>query len=260
VTRLRYAATDSLVIAVRGLKRIQRQPDLLTAFTLQPIMFVLLFVYVFGGAIQVPPGFGDYADFMLPGIIVQWMAFGGFATALGLAEDMNRGLIDRFRSLPMARLAVLTGRTLADIVTNSLGLTVMILVGLIVGFTISAPALHVVGGIALMLLIGYAFSWVFAWVGLIVSSPESANAYGFILIFPLTFLSSAFVPPQTLPEPLKTFATDINPFSYMVDAARALFIGTPAGNDIWVSVLWCVGLIALFGTLAVTRYRRAVAS
>jgi ABC transporter DrrB family efflux protein len=259
MSRFRFAAADSVVIAVRGLKRIQRQPDLLTAFTVQPVMFVLLFVFVFGGAIKVPPGFGDYADFMLPGIIVQWMAFGGFATALGLSEDMNKGLIDRFRSLPMARSAVLTGRTLSDIVTNTLGLTVMIGVGLIVGFTISAPALHVVGGIGLMLLIGYAFSWVFAWVGLIVSSPESANAYGFIIIFPLTFLSSAFVPPQTLPEPLKTFATDINPFSYMVDAARSLFIGTPAGNDIWVSVLWCVGLIAVFSALAVARYRRAVA-
>jgi ABC-type multidrug transport system permease subunit len=248
MSRLRFALTDSLVIAVRGLKRIQRQPDLLTAFTIQPIMFVLLFVYVFGGAIQVPPPFGDYADFMVPGIIVQWMSFGGFATALGLAEDMNRGLIDRFRSLPMARSAVLTGRT------------VMILVGLIVGFNFTAPAVDVIAGIGLMLLIGYAFSWVFAWVGLMVSSPESANAYGFIIIFPLTFLSSAFVPPQTLPEPLKTFATDINPFSYMVDAARALFVGTPAGNNIWVSALWCLGLIALFATLAVARYRRAVAS
>src|SRR5205823_15116987 len=159
MTRLRFAVADSMVIAVRGLKRIQRQPDLLTAFTLQPIMFVLLFVYVFGGAIQVPPGFGDYADFMVPGIIVQWMAFGGFATALGLSEDMNKGLIDRFRSLPMARSAVLTGRTLSDIVTNSLALAVMLLVGLIVGFSFGAPALDVIAGIGLMLLIGYAFSW-----------------------------------------------------------------------------------------------------
>jgi ABC-type polysaccharide/polyol phosphate export permease len=160
----------------------------------------------------------------------------------------------------MARSAVLTGRTISDIATNFLALTVMVLVGLIVGFSFGAPVLDVIAGIGLMLLIGYAFSWVFAWVGLIVSSPESANAYGFIIIFPLTFLSSAFVPPQTLPEPLKTFATDINPFSYMVDAARALFVGTPAGNNIWVSLLWCLGLIALFGTLAVGRYRRAVAS
>jgi ABC-2 type transport system permease protein/oleandomycin transport system permease protein len=260
MSHLRFAFADAVVIAERGLKRIRRNPDLATAFTIQPIMFVLLFVYVFGGAISVPSEFGDYADFLMPGIIVQWMAFGGFATALGLAEDMNRGLIDRFRSLPMARSAVLTGRTLADVVTNTLGLTVMLGVGLIVGFSFGAPALEVAAGIGLMLLIGYAFSWVFAWIGLIVSSPESANAYGFIVIFPLTFLSSAFVPPQTLPEPLRTFATDINPFSYMVDAGRALFLGTPAGDAIWVSIAWCLGLIAVFGVLAVARYRRAVAS
>jgi len=199
MTHLRFAVADAVVIAERGLKRIRRNPDLATAFTVQPIMFVLLFVYVFGGAIEVPSQFGDYADFLMPGIIVQWMAFGGFATALGLAEDMNRGLIDRFRSLPMARSAVLTGRTFADIVTNSLGLTVMLGVGLIVGFSFGASPPEVVAGIGLMLLIGYAFSWVFAWIGLIVSSPESANAYGFIIIFPLTFLSSAFVPPDTLP-------------------------------------------------------------
>jgi ABC-type multidrug transport system permease subunit len=173
---------------------------------------------------------------------------------------MNRGLIDRFRSLPMARSAVLTGRTLSDIVTNTLGLTVLLVVGLLVGFSFGASVPEVIAGIALMPLIGYAFSWVFAWIGLIVSSPESANAYGFIITFPLTFLSSAFVPPDTLPEPLKTFATDINPFSYMVDAGRVLFIGTPAGDDIWVSIAWCLGLIAVFGSLAVARYRRAVAS
>jgi ABC transporter DrrB family efflux protein len=257
VTNLRYAFSDMLVLAVRSLKRIPRQPDLLTAFTIQPIMFTLLFVYVFGGAIATP-GFDDYTDFLIPGIIVQTMAFGGFTTALGLSDDLNKGLIDRFRSLPMARSAVLTGRTLADVATNSLSLAVIITVGLIAGFTFSSSPLEVVGGIGLMLLIGYAFSWVFALIGLLVSSPESANAFGFIAIFPLTFASSAFVPPETMPGWLQTFATDINPFSTMVDAARALFVGGPAGNDIWASVLWCLGLIALFGTLAVSRYRRAV--
>jgi ABC transporter DrrB family efflux protein len=217
-------------------------------------------VYVFGGAIDVPPEFGDYTDFLIPGIIVQSMAFGGFVTALGLAEDMQRGLIDRFRSLPMARMAVLTGRTFADIGTNALQLTVMIVVGLIVGFSFSSPPLEVVAGIALMLLIGYAFSWVFAYIGLSVSSPESANAFGFMFVFPLTFLSSAFVPPETFPAALQTFAEDINPFSTMVDAGRALFIDAPAGNDIWGSVAWCVGMIAVFGYLSVARYKRAVSS
>jgi ABC transporter DrrB family efflux protein len=259
MTGLRYAVSDTLVLAERSLRRIQRQPDLLTGFTIQPVMFVLLFVWVFGGAIATP-GYDDYTDFLMPGIIVQTMAFGGFVTALGLAEDLKRGLVDRFRSLPMARSAVLTGRTLADIATNALALVVMIVVGIVVGFTFSSSPLEVVAGLALMLLIGYSFSWVFAYIGLRVSSPESANAFGFILIFPLTFLSSAFVPPETMPEPLDYFASDINPFSTMVDAARALFVDQPAGNDVWASVLWCFALIAVFGALSVGRYRRAVAS
>jgi ABC transporter DrrB family efflux protein len=257
MSALRYALSDSAVLAERNLLRIRRQPDLLVTFTIQPIMFVILFVYVFGGAIATP-GFDDYTDFLIPGIIVQSMAFGGFVTALGLAEDLGKGLIDRFRSLPMARSAVLTGRTTSDIATNALSLAVMIGVGLIVGFSFSSSPPEVVAGIGLMLLIGYAFSWVFAWIGLTVSSPESANAFGFIVIFPLTFASSAFVPPETMPEWLQKFATDVNPFSTMVDAARALFVGAPAGNDVWGAVAWCLGLIAVFGTLAVRRYRRVV--
>jgi ABC-2 type transport system permease protein len=256
MSALRYAASDAGVLAVRALRRIPRQPDLLTGYTIQPVMFVLLFVYVFGGAIQTP-GYSDYADFLLPGIIVQTMAFGGFTTALGLSDDLRKGLVDRFRSLPMARSAVLTGRTFADIALNSLSLVVMIAVGLLVGFSFSSSPLEVVAGIGLMLLIGYTFSWIFAWIGLIVSSPESANAVGFILIFPLTFASSAFVPPESMPSGLQTFA-EINPFSTMVDAARALFVDGPAGNDIWGALLWCLGLIAVFATLAVQRYRRAV--
>jgi ABC transporter DrrB family efflux protein len=260
VTALATTVGDTLILAERSVKRIARQPDLWTSFTVQPIMFVLLFGYVFGGAIGVPSQFGDYKDFLIPGIIVQAMSFGGFVTALSIAEDMQRGLIDRFRSLPMSRIAVLSGRTLADVATNAVQLVIMIAAGLVIGFTFSSTVPEVVAGLALALLIGYSFSWVFAYIGLTVSTPEAANAFGFTIIFPLTFLSSAFVPPDTLPEPLKTFATDINPFSYMVDAVRALFLGTPAGNDIWVTVLWCVGLIVAFSALSVDRYRRAVAS
>jgi ABC transporter DrrB family efflux protein len=256
---LGYAVADTLVLAERSVRRISRQPDLWTAFTIQPIMFVLLFVYVFGGAIDVPSQYGDYTNFLMPGIIVQSISFGGFVTALSIAEDMQRGLIDRFRSLPMSRIAVLSGRTLADVVTNAVQLAVMIVVGLIVGFSFGSTPLEVVGGVALLFLIGYAFSWGFAFIGLNVSSPEAANAFGFTIIFPLTFLSSAFVPPDTMPAPLDTFAADINPFSYMVDAVRALFLGTPAGNDVWITVLWCVGLIAVFSALSVAQYRRAVA-
>ncbi len=256
----RFAVSDAMVLAERSLRRIPRQPDLLTAFTIQPVMFVLLFVYVFGGAIEVPSEFGDYTDFLIPGIIVQTLAFGGFVTALGISEDLNKGLIDRFRSLPMARSAVLTGRTIADIATNTLSLVVMITVGLIVGFSFATDALDIIAGIGLVLLIGYSFSWVFAWVGLNSSSPETANAIGFMTIFPLTFLSSAFVPPESMPEPLRFFATDINPFTAMVDATRALWLGTPAGNDIWGAVAWCVGLIVVFSALSTTKYRKSVST
>jgi ABC-2 type transport system permease protein/oleandomycin transport system permease protein len=154
---LRYPVYDALVLAERNLLRIRRQPDLLVTFTIQPVMFVLLFVYVFGGAISTP-GFENYQDFLIPGIIVQSMAFGGFVTALGLAEDLGKGLIDRFRSLPMARSAVLTGRTTSDIATNALSLAVMLTVGLIVGFSFSSPWYEVIAGLGLMLLIGYSFS------------------------------------------------------------------------------------------------------
>jgi ABC-2 type transport system permease protein/oleandomycin transport system permease protein len=255
VTALRYAVSDTLVLAKRSFLRIPRQPDLLVGFTVQPVMFVLLFVYVFGGAIETP-GF-DYVDFLIPGIIVQSVVFGGFVTALGLAEDLKKGLIDRFRSLPMARSAVLTGRTLADVATNVIQLVVMLAVGLAVGFRFSSSVPEVVAGIALLLLIGYAFSWVFAFIGLVSSSPEAANAYGFTIIFPITFVSSAFVPVQSMPSWLQPIA-EHNPVTAMVDAVRALFLGIPAGNSVWLAVAWSFALIAVFGGLSSWRYRRAV--
>jgi ABC transporter DrrB family efflux protein len=259
VSALNYAVSDTLVIAVRNLKRIPRQPDLLTAFTIQPIMFVLLFVYVFGGAIQVPAVYGDYTDFLIPGIVVQSMAFGGFVTALSITDDLNRGLIDRFRSLPMTQWAVVAGRTVADILTNVLSLAVMVVVGLIVGFSFSEPLGDVLLGVLLMVMFGYAFSWVFAWVGLISSSPESANAFGFTAIFPLTFVSSAFVPPDSMPAAIEWFA-EINPFSTVVDALRSLWIGGPAGNDVWAAFAWSIGITIVFALISTHRYRRAVLS
>jgi ABC transporter DrrB family efflux protein len=253
--RVRRATSDSLVLAKRNLLRIPRAPDLLLSFTVQPIMFVLLFVYVFGGAIQTP-GF-DYVDFLMPGIIVQTMAFGGFVTALGLSDDLKRGIIDRFRSLPTARSAVLAGRTLADVATNLVSLAVMITVGLIAGFSFSASFPEVAAGIALMILFGYAFSWVFAFLGLTSSSPEAAQGVGFIAIFPLTFASSAFVPVDSMPSWLQAFA-EVNPFTIVVDAMRALFLGTPAGDAIWGAVAWSLGLIVVFSFLSVNRDRGAV--
>ena len=232
-------------------------PDLLLSFTVQPIMFVLLFVYVFGGAISTP-GY-DYVDYLIPGIIVQTMSFGGFvARALGLSEDLKKGLVDRFRSLPMSRAAILAGRTLADVGTNTISLIVMIVVGLIAGFSFSAPASHIAAGIGLALLYGYAFSWVFAFIGLSSSSPEASQSIGLVIIFPLTFVSSAFVPVNTMPAALcETFA-EVNSFTITVDAMRALFLGAPAGNSIWGAVLWSVGIASLFAFLAVARYKRAI--
>jgi ABC transporter DrrB family efflux protein len=251
---VRRLLSDTAIVAGRNLVRIKRAPDLLTAFTIQPVMFLLLFVYVFGGAIQTP-GY-DYKDFLLPGIMVQNIAFGGFVTALGLNEDLNKGLIDRFRSLPMARPAVLAGRTLSDVATNALSIAVLLTTGLIIGFSFHANAFEIVAGIGLLILFGYAFSWVFALLGMLVSSPEAANSLGFIAVFPLTFISSAFVPVESMPAALRWFA-DINPFTIEVNAMRALWVGAPAHNYVWGAVVWSLVILAIFAPLAVRRYRRA---
>jgi ABC transporter DrrB family efflux protein len=257
VTAASYAVSDTLVLALRNLKRIPRAPDLLLSFTLQPVMFVLLFTYVFGGAIATPGH--DYVDFLIPGLIAQTMFFGGFVTAVGLSDDLKKGLIDRFRSLPMSRAAVLAGRTLADVATNTLSVAVMVAVGLIVGFSFDASPFEIAAGVGLMLLFGYAFSWIFAYFALVASSGEAAQAIGFLVIFPLTFVSSAFVPIDTLPDGLRQFA-EVNPFTVAVDAMRALWIGDPAGNSIWGAVVWSLGLTGLFAWLSVQRYKRTVSA
>ena len=245
--------SDTLVIAERNLIRLPRAPELLLAFTVQPIMFLLLFRYVFGGAISTP-GI-PYVEFLIPGIIVQNIAFGGFVTALGLNEDVHKGLIDRFRSLPMARPAVLAGRTFSDVVTNSLSIAILLVTGVIIGFSFHADVLHVIAGIVILLMFGYAFSWVFAFVGLVASTPESANSVGFIAIFPLTFISSAFVPVASMPSVLQAFAK-VNPFTITVNAMRSLWLGLPAGNYVWGAVAWSVAITAIFAPLAVARYRK----
>jgi ABC-2 type transport system permease protein/oleandomycin transport system permease protein len=249
---------DTLVLAERNLVRLPRNPDMLLAFTVQPIMFVLLFAFVFGGAIGTP-GYEDYIDFLIPGMIVQQIAFGGFATALGLAEDMGKGLIDRFRSLPTARASVLAGRTVADVVTNLLSMVVLVATGLVIGFRFEASAPEILLGVGILLLWGFAFSWVFALIGMSVSSPEAANGIGFTLVFPVTFISSAFVPVESMPAGLEQVA-DVNPVSVVVDAMRALWLGSPAGNSVWLAVVWSLVLIAVFAPLAVRKYRRASAA
>jgi ABC-2 type transport system permease protein len=257
MSSLALSVSDTLVLARRNLTRIPRQPDLLIAYTIQPVMFVLLFVFVFGGAISTP-GF-DYVDFLMPGIIVQSIAFGGFVTALGLSEDVKKGLIDRFRSLPMSRAAVLVGRTTSDIALNCLSLVVLFSVGFLCGFNfIDSSVGEVVLGILLCLLLGYAFSWIFALIGLFSSTPETANAIGFTAIFPLTFASSCFVPVESMPDGLRQVA-EANPFTTVSDAMRSLWLGTPANTDVWMSFVWCVALIAVFAPLAVSRYRSVAA-
>ncbi|HUB75338.1 MAG TPA: ABC transporter permease [Solirubrobacteraceae bacterium] len=251
---MRRLVTDTLIIAERNLIRLPRAPELFIGYTLQPIMFVLLFRYVFGGAIRTP-GY-SYVDFLLPGIIVQNASFAGFATALGLNEDMRKGLIDRFRSLPMSRAAVLGGRTLADVATNALSITILIVTGVIIGFGFQVGFLSAVAGVGLLLLFGYAFSWFLAFLGLLVSSPEAVNSVGFVIIFPLTFISSAFVPVASMPAGLKDFA-EVNPFTIVVDALRHLWLGAPAHNNVWAALAWSLAIVAVFAPLAVARYRRA---
>ena len=250
------ALRDALLMAERNLRRLPRNPDLLVGVTIQPIMFVVLFTYVFGGAISTP-GY-DYVDFFLPGIVIQMIAFTGYATALGISDDLRKGLIDRFRSLPMARSAVIAGRTLSDVAMNVIALVTMVVFGFVVGFSFDSTAALIVAGFGLVLLFGYAMAWVYAFFGLVASSPESASALITIVIFPLTFVSSAYVPTESMPKVVETIA-NANPITTIVDALRALWIGAPANTDVWVAVLWCVGITVVFSVLATSRYRRTVA-
>ena len=251
-----HAVRDALLLAERNLRRLPRNPDLLVGVTFQPVMFVVLFTYVFGGAINTP-GY-DYVDFLLPGIVIQMIAFTGYATALGISDDLRKGLVDRFRSLPIARSAMLAGRTFSDIAMNVIALVTMTVVGFVVGFSFDSTVAEIVAGFGLVLLFGYAMSWVYSYIGLISSTPESASALITVVIFPLTFVSSVYVPADSMPAVLEAIA-NANPITTVVDALRALWLGAPAGTDIWVSILWCVGLTAVFSVLATARYRRTVA-
>ena len=251
-----HELSDMFVLAERSLLRIPRQPDLLVGFTVQPIMFVLLFVYVFGGAIR-RPGY-DYVDFLMPGIIVQTMAFGGFVTALGLAEDLKKGLIDRFRSLPMSRRPCSPAARSPTSARTSCQLVVMLSVGLLVGFRFTTSSARSSPGIVLLLLIGYAFSWVFAFVGLIASSPEAANAYGFTILFPVTFVSSAFVPVRVDAE-LAPAVRREQPVHDRWSTRSARCSSAPGRQRRLARVAWTVGIAVVFASLAIWRYRRAVA-
>jgi ABC transporter DrrB family efflux protein len=255
--RLTLAETlaDSRIMAARQLRKTLRRPMYVEFALIQPVIFVLLFRYVFGGAIDT--GSVDYVDFLLPGIIVQSAVFGALVTGLGLTEDMKTGVVDRFRSLPIARSAVLIGRTAADMVMNVMTLTVIVIVGVIIGFRPSEPVYDLVLAFALVLAFSYVFSWISAFVGLSVKNPETAQSVGFIWVFPLVFASSAYVPTDSMPGAVQAFA-EINPVTLAVDATRALTIGD---GDVLAPALgtlaWLVGLLIVFVPLAVRAFRRA---
>nr|WP_203611776.1 ABC transporter permease [Streptomyces cyaneofuscatus] len=263
---------DSLVVAKRNLIRMARIPEMVIFGLIQPIMFVVLFTYVFGGSISIG-GSTDpqlYKEFLMAGIFAQTVTFATAGAGAGIADDMHKGLIDRFRSLPMARGAVLTGRTLADLVQTTLTLVVLAGVALLVGWRTHENLGKVIGGFLLLLLLGYAFSWIGALIGLSVRTPEAATSGGLIWLFPLTFISNAFVPVNNMPTFLQHVA-EWNPFSATVAGARELFGNTmpgvpksvtgawPMEHPVLASVLWSILIIVVFRTLAVRKYRSATA-
>lgn len=251
----RRIITDSIVMTKRNLLKYPRIPTLLVFSTIQPIMFVLLFNYVFGGAIAVQVE--NYTDFLLPGIFAQTAVFGSTQTGVGLAEDMNKGLIERFRSLPMTRSSVLIGRTLSDGIRNLFVVWLMTVVGYLVGFRFHGSIIESAGAIAVAVMFGYAFSWISAWIGMAVKDVETAQVAGFVWIFPLTFASSAFVPVSSMPGWLQGI-TKFNPVTVTVDTIRALVLDLPLTPHLWYSLAWIAAILAVFIPLAVRTYRRAV--
>jgi len=250
------SVTDSTVVTMRNLRHFWRQPDLLVFSTIQPIMFVILFVYVFGGAVglALPPGV-TYVDYLLPGIFVQSVTFRASNTAVGLSEDLRRGVIDRFRSMPMARSAVLVGRTTADLVRNVLIIGLMIIVGYLVGFRFQAGVIPALACVVLVAAFGFALSWIFAFVSLVVRGAETAQTAGFVLLFPLVFASSVFVPVSSMPGWLQPIAK-ASPVTLTADAARTLALTGGVPDSLGGSLAWIVGIVAVFVPLSVWRYRR----
>ena len=257
------ALTDASIVAKRNVIKIKRVPEVMVFVVLSPIMFVLLFAYVFGGAID-PPGDIDYKEFLVPGIFAQTVVFGATFTGYGLADDMQKGIIDRFRSLPMSQSAVLVGRTTSDVAYNVISLVIMGLTGLLVGWRIREGLLDAVLGFLLLLVFAYAISWIMAYVGLLVPSVEVVNNASFIVIMPLTFVSNAFVPQESFDGVLKTFV-EWNPVSTVTQACRELFgnydpaIPVPDSwamqNPVLYSLLWSAAIVAIFAPLAVRQYR-----
>jgi ABC transporter DrrB family efflux protein len=258
---------DTWVLTKRNLLRNVRLPQVLLFSTVQPIMFLLLFTYVFGGAIgqALPPvAQGEYINWLMPGLLVQISVFGAGQTAIGLTDDLSKGVIDRFRSLPMARSAVLAGRTFADLGRNTVVVSLMLVVGFLIGFRYQTSFLRFVAGVALGLAFAYSLSWVMAVIGLYVKDPEAAQSAVFLPVFPLVFASSVFLPTETMPDWLRVFA-DNQPITTVTNALRALMLGDGAlpegqllSTQLLISLVWIVGITLVFSLLAIRAYRRAV--
>jgi ABC-2 type transport system permease protein/oleandomycin transport system permease protein len=246
---------DVATVTGRNLRRLTRVPTLIALATVQPVMFVLLFTYAFGGAIH-PPGVARYIDYLLPGILVLAIAFGAAQTGVAIADDLATGMIDRFRALPMARSAVLAGRTVADAVRNLFVVALMIGVGSAIGFRFHAGWPAALAAVALALAVGVVFSWINALVGLLVRDAEAAGLGGLFAVIPLVFTSSTFVPIATMPGWLQAFA-EVNPITVTVDALRALCLGGPTAGPVGQALAWMLGLLAVTGPAAVIRYRDA---
>jgi ABC transporter DrrB family efflux protein len=254
VGRVRWGAADALTLARRNLLVWLKVPAFIVFTVIQPVMFTLLFRYVFGGAIRTSAP--SYVDYLLPGVIGQTAAFTSFGTAISLAQEIQKGVIDRLRSMPIARSAVLLGRLGADLVRLLITVVIIVGVGYAVGFRFQGGVGGAIGMIALAMLLGLATCCVSAFLGLKIQDEESVQAFGLIWVFPLTFVSSAFVPVQSMPGWLQAFANN-QPISQLVEAMRALALGTPVGNHVWVGVLWMIGVMAVFVPLSVRAYRRA---
>jgi ABC-2 type transport system permease protein len=263
MSQLALAFQDGAVVAKRNLIKVRRVPEVLIWTTMSPIMFVLLFAYVFGGTIGTAQGV-SYREYLIAGVFVQTVIFGSTFTGAGLAEDMTKGIIDRFRSLPMSRSAVLVGRTGSDILYNSISIFVMTIAGLIVGWRIRTGLLEAIGGFLLLLLFAYAVSWIMALVGLKVSSVEVVQNASFMFIFPVTFIANTFVDQRLLPGPLRVFA-EWNPVSSVAQSVREAFGNTQAPppdvwslqNPVWYSLIWIGIILAIFIPLSVRQYKKA---
>ncbi|MFG2820430.1 ABC transporter permease [Kitasatospora sp. NPDC048365] len=255
--RLLAPVRDGLAVTGRNLIALRRVPRLLIFSTVQPIVFVLMFRYVFGGVVGAALHGVPYVDYLMPGVFVQVVTFGAVNTAIGLATDLQTGLMERFRSLPMARSAVLSGRTTADLARNVFVVLLMTGVGFAVGFRVHTGVWGYLGGALLVLAFGFAMSWIFAVVGLAVRDPETAMAASFPVLAPLVFASSAFVPVATMPGWLQVFA-EHQPVTITAGAVRALMLGGPAAEQVWHALAWDAGIVAVFAPLGVWLYRRAV--